>query len=127
ADDQGERCLFHPGLDRRIPVTTAAAPPGVTAWDAFGWIADNLKDALVRHVDLFVYEAAVRGLLDRSSELWPTLVAATRTRYATAEITDLLRRLLGEEVSIRNLRRVLQAICDFDTIVTDPRDQIIID
>jgi hypothetical protein len=126
APSPGERAIIHPFKWLRISVGRRAVD-GASSWTPLEWIALHLEHELRRHCSLFVHHDAVHGLIERTSDVWPVLVDAARRRFSVATITQVIRLLLAEAVSIRNLRVVLSSLCDYDTIVADQHEHVVFD
>ena len=123
----GERAALHPARSRAVAVVAAPAGDGAPSWGPLPWIALHLTHELRRHCWLYVHHDAVRGLLERTAEIWPVLVESARRRFSIAAITQVLRLLIAEGVSIRNFRAILQCLCDYDCIVADQHELIVFD
>jgi type III secretory pathway component EscV len=94
---------------------------GFTTWDAGGAIFLALGALLRRRASSFLGGAEARQLLDRLRPLHPTLVdEAVPGTLSLHTLADVLRRLVGEGVSVRNLRRVLLSLIDRGRMDTDP-------
>jgi type III secretion protein V len=107
----------------RIPAEAAATAEerGLTTWDAKGCLILALSSVL-RHkaADCLVIET-VQTLLDQVGSYWPQLVAETVPKTLPLFLlTDVLRRLVTEGVSIRNLRRILLTLADWGRVEQDP-------
>lgn len=94
---------------------------GLTTWDAGGAITLALAALLRRRAASFLGAAEARQLLDRLRPLHPTLVdEAVPGTLSLHMLADVLRRLVSEGVSVRNLRRVLLSLIDRGRLETDP-------
>jgi len=58
---------------------------------------------------------------------FPDLVAQVDGRCGDAKVTAVLRHLLAEHVSIRNMRRILETMLDYDVIPVDASQYIVVD
>lgn len=90
-------------------------------------VVSGLQDDLRRHSAQLFDRASVRSILERLEPRCPALVEAVRRRVSDEQLTRTLRLLLAEHISIRNTRAILEAILDFDYIVTDAAKYIVFD
>ncbi|NLF67035.1 MAG: FHIPEP family type III secretion protein [Chloroflexi bacterium] len=100
---------------------------GMTTWDALGYLilcfSRELREASAALFD----QNLAAELCYQLGEVFPALNEALSGRFGLAFITRVLRRLLAEQISIRNLRQIAELILSFDTIVADSRRLIIFD
>jgi type III secretion protein V len=106
-----------------IPSHQAAAVGelGLTVWDAGGVLILALTSVL-RHIAAdFIGVDEVRAMLEQIEPVFPRLVAETVPKTVPLFLlTDVLRRLVAEEVSIRDLRRILMALAEWGRVDNDP-------
>jgi type III secretion protein V len=106
-----------------IPACEAAAARdrGLTTWDAQGFLILALSSVLRRKAADFIGIDEARAMLERIEPVFPQLVAETVPKTVSLFVlTDVLRRLVVELVSIRNLRRILMALADWGRVENDP-------
>jgi len=97
------RLLIH-----EIPVMQGAFP----AADAVGAIVTAVHETLRRHAGLFLGTQDANRLLVRASAELPDVVREVARVLPAARLAEILRRLVEEEVSIRNLRDILETLAD---------------
>ena len=83
---------------------------GLTTWGRAGYLVLHVSVLLRRAAASLQTEAATRHLLDSAAIIFPALVQPALQRYSIATITNVLRHLLAEEISIRNLRGILECL-----------------
>ena len=94
---------------------------GLTAWDVREYVVLMLSAVLRRRAADFVGVDQVRWMLRQIKPVFPmTIAEAVPDAPSLFLLTDVLRRLLAEEVSIRNLRRILMSFADWRRVETDP-------
>ena len=71
-----------------------------------------LYNALCRHLGLFMGIQETSNLLNSWNRDYPDLIKEMLRVVPPQKLTDVLRRLLNENISIRNLRDVFEAITD---------------
>jgi type III secretion protein V len=98
---------------------------GLTTWTPPGYMVLALSRELRAHARCFMDVRAARTQIDQLKIYFPQLVAAALARYAPEQIARTLRLLLAEELPVRNLRHILQALVDFDFIVVDDSQYIL--
>lgn len=83
---------------------------GLTTWDTAGYVVLQASTQLRRHAGkLFTLASAERALY-RLDTAFPMVVFNVLERYALSDVAAVLRGLLDEEVSIRDLRSILEAL-----------------
>lgn len=75
-------------------------------------LADALRHALRRQAPLFLGTQDTTLLLTRASTDMPDVVKEVLRALPMQRVAEVLRRLVGEGVSIRNLRDILEALAD---------------
>jgi type III secretion protein V len=75
-------------------------------------IVEASFQSLRRHAALFVGTQEVAALLTRASEAWPDLVRDAQRTVSASRLAEVFRRLVEEEVGVRNLRALLEAFVD---------------
>lgn len=84
---------------------------GADAVDA-GMLATQVREALRRHAALFIGIQETSELLTRAQADLADVVKEVLRALPVQKVTEVLRRLAAEEVSIRNLRDILEALAD---------------
>ena len=93
---------------------------GLTTWDVPGYIILHLAAVLRRHAREFVGVQETQSMLDQLDKAFPAVVKEVIPKVVSVlKLTDILGRLVEEEISIRDLRGVLQAIAEFGQVETD--------
>ncbi len=75
-------------------------------------LAHAVRQALRRHAAMFVGVQETTALLTRASADLPDVVKEVLRALPMQKVAEVLRRLISEEVSIRNLRDILEALAD---------------
>lgn len=88
-------------------------PPGLTTWNQLGYIVLLLSSELRSSVPDLLSLNDVEELLGKLNDSFPALITATLNQYSQLEVAHVLRCLLRDEFSVRNLRSVLEAMLDF--------------
>lgn len=89
-----------------VPVAAGAMPDGVPA------LADAVNAALRRHLALFFGTQEASAYLSRAGQELPDVVKEVLRALPLQRVAEILRRLVDEEVSIRNARDILEALAD---------------
>ncbi len=82
-------------------------------------IVEASFQALRRHAALFVGTQEVAALMARATEAWPDLVRDAQRTVSLSRLAEVFRRLVEEEVGVRNLRALLEAFVDAEDRETD--------
>jgi type III secretion protein V len=82
-------------------------------------IVEASLQALRRHAALFVGTQEVAALMTRATDAWPDLVRDAQRTVSLSRLAEVFRRLVEEEVGVRNLRALLEAFADTEDRETD--------
>ncbi|HYX91016.1 MAG TPA: flagellar biosynthesis protein FlhA, partial [Myxococcaceae bacterium] len=86
---------------------------GLTSWDVPGYMVLHLGAVLRRQAREFVGVQEVQAMLDQLEKAFPALVREVVPKIVSVlKLTDILGRLVEEEISIRDLRGILQALAE---------------
>lgn len=105
----------------------AAGAGGRQTWSPLGYLVLALAAELRTHSANLLDGQLTTDALARLETAFPDLVRRARAVYAIEPLTAVLRHLLQEQISIRDLRGILERLLDFDVIVTDQRKYIAFD
>jgi len=101
--------------------TPAVAKHGLTTWNHSALLCRELCALLRQKAADFVDVDEAQTLLGLIEPTCPLLVAETVPKTVSPFVfTDVLRRLLAEGVSIRNLRAILMALAAWGRVESDP-------
>ena len=115
--DQGlplPRVALHGRLGRegwRLLAHEVPLSEGEQAGDAAA-LAEQVRQALRRNASLFIGIQETSELLTRAQADLADVVKEVLRALPVQKVTEVLRRLAAEEVSIRNLRDILEALAD---------------
>ncbi|MCF8207507.1 MAG: flagellar biosynthesis protein FlhA [Methylotenera sp.] len=101
--------LGHSGwrlLAHEVPLAEGAQAPDAAA------VAAAVRDALRRNAALFIGIQETSELLTRAQADLADVVKEVLRALPVQKVTEVLRRLAAETVSIRNLRDILEALAD---------------
>ncbi len=97
-----------------------AEQAGLTTWDAAGYMVLHLSSVLRKNAAEFVGIQEVQNMLEQLEQAFPALVKEVVPKAVSPfQLTDILRRLVEEEISIRDLRSVLQALAEWGQVEND--------
>lgn len=115
-----ENALVHAKAKDRLGET-------ITTWDPVGYLVLALSRALRRHSACLLHSEVVKYELAQIQHVFPALVRTVVETIPISRLTRTLRELLREEISIRNLKRILERILTCDYVITDPVKYIVFD
>ena len=126
------RAVLNPANSNECSVISTAArssaeSAGLATWDAIGYLILSFAAELREHSRCFVHVDAISRVLEDAKQVFPALVNAAQARFRIQQITRLLRTLVTEQISFRNLRLILESLLDYDYIVIDPAEFIVFD
>jgi type III secretory pathway component EscV len=87
---------------------------GWTTWSPVGHMALAVAADLRRHARCLVELQQVRQLMDRLDEVAPVVVRAARARLSELAVARVLRGLVAEQESCRNLPTILERLMHAD-------------
>ena len=97
-----------------------AEQAGLTTWDAAGYMVLHLSSVLRKNGAEFVGIQETMNMLEQLEQAFPALVKETVPKVVSPfQLTDILRRLIEEEISIRDLRSILQALAEWGQVEHD--------
>jgi type III secretion protein V len=95
-------------LAYEVPLAVGALP----LTDTVDALADAVKYVLRRHVGLFLGIQETHQWISRSSVEYPDLVRETLRVLPITRVAEILRKLVEEEVPIRNTRDILETLAE---------------
>ncbi len=95
-------------LAYEVPLAQGAWPQAKAAEE----MSRAVREVLRRHAALFVGMQETTALLTRASAELPDVIKEVLRALPMQKVAEVLRRLVAEEVSIRNLRDILEALAD---------------
>ena len=111
----GSECAWIPDEYASI-----AEQAGLTTWDASGYMVLHLSSVLRKNAAEFVGIQEVQNMLEQLEQAFPALVKEVVPKAVSPfQLTDILRRLVEEEISIRDLRSILQALAEWGQVEND--------
>ena len=121
--------VIHPACDRPAwwiadEELAQAERLGFSVVDPQALIADHLCGVIRRRAADLLGREAVKELLDEARADYPTAVEEATAALSIGQIQRVLRGLLSEEVSIRDLGSILETLADHAAESTDPRPLI---
>jgi type III secretion protein V len=83
-------------------------------------LARHAIAAMQRQAHLFMGIQEVQWILDKAAKDYPNLVAETVKAIPTLKVAEVLRRLLEEQVPVRNIRAILESLVTWGAKEKDP-------
>jgi type III secretion protein V len=86
---------------------------GLTTWDVPGYMILHVAAVLRRYAREFLGVQEVQTMLDQLEKAFPAIVKEVIPKVVNVlKLSDILGRLVEEEISVRDLRGILQAIAE---------------
>jgi len=92
---------------------------GYTVVDPPSIIATHLTEIIKRHSSEILGRQEVQAMLNALKEDYPAVVEEINKIFTTGEVQKVLQNLLKEQVSIRNLVMILEAMSDYGSVTKD--------
>src|SRR5262249_12848377 len=93
----------------------------IGVWNVSGTVALLVAAALRARAKLFIGPQEVSELIDRLEKAYPALVKELIPKVAGVQtLVNVLRRLGDENVCIRDLKTIVEAVGEFGTTEADP-------
>jgi len=93
---------------------------GLTTWDVPGYIILHLAAVLRRQSREFVGVQETQSMLDQLEKAFPAIVKEVVPKVINVlKLTDILGRLVEEEISVRDMRGILQSLAEYGQIEAD--------
>ncbi|HEX2600038.1 MAG TPA: type III secretion system export apparatus subunit SctV [Terriglobales bacterium] len=90
---------------------------GLQVWDTHEILLLHVTHYLKRNARDFIGIQEVQGMVAALKQYYPTLVEETIPKPISLQtLTEILRRLVEEEVSIRDLKIILQTLCEWGRV-----------
>jgi type III secretion protein V len=90
---------------------------GLQVWDTHEILLLHLTHFLRRNARDFIGIQEVQVMVAALKQYYPTLVEETIPKPVSLQtLTEILRRLVEEEVSIRDLKQILQTLCEWGRV-----------
>ena len=97
--------------DEEVPVVEAA---GITVWKGAGIVALYTASILREKIKDFIGVQEVAEMVERLDKAYPALVKEVVPKVATIpQLVGVLRRLVEEGVSIRNMKAIVEALGEY--------------
>ncbi len=100
-------------------VRDRAERAGYTVVDSPSIIATHLTEIIKHHAADILGRQEVRSMLDALKKEYSAVVDDVQGALSLGEIQKVLQKLLAEQVSIRNLVAILEALADFASVSKD--------
>jgi flagellar biosynthesis component FlhA len=91
-----------------------AEMPGLTTWDSIQFVILAIAAVIREHQAMFVDRTVISNLLEPLDKwVYPNLIEHLRETASLEQLTRLVRELVREQVSVRNLARVIDLMVEF--------------
>jgi type III secretion protein V len=99
---------------------------GLTTWDVDGYAVLALSAQVRRHASALMVLDSIERDLELLKSSFPELVACARERFEIDQLAQIFRYLLEEEISLRDLRGVLEALLAVKTTIAQDLSKYIV-
>jgi len=90
---------------------------GLTTWDTFEFLILGLAGELRAKNGRLVDRSLTQQMLEQLGRSFPELEQATNAHLSVDQVTAVLRGLAAEQISIRNLRRILELLLEHEFFI----------
>ncbi len=112
----GER-IINPFTNRECAIVRGATDAakigdetGLATWEPAYLVLQGISNEILKNVGAFLNIDAVKWNMKRLQQSLPILVDTAFSRFGVVRLTQILRNLLEEEISIRDLASILEAL-----------------
>jgi flagellar biosynthesis protein FlhA len=95
------------------------------AYSAANIVIGRLDDIILRRAPDFLGRDDVQAILDMAEEKYPAVTSEVKSFLSLGSVRDILRSLLSEQVSLRHIQVILEALADWSTFGPVPHETII--
>jgi flagellar biosynthesis protein FlhA len=92
---------------------------GYTVVDPPSIIATHLTEIIKRHAAEILGRQEMSGILDALKKDYPAVVEEAQKHLGLGEMQKVIQNLLREQVSIRNMTAILEALADYGPVTRD--------
>ena len=109
------------------PFRNTVESVGLRAWSPLEFVALVLFGEVSHLAERLLSIDDVEGQVAELDQSFPELTRTAAARFSLEDMTRVLRGLLRERISIRNLRGILEQLLRYDTVRIDSRRYIVLD
>jgi type III secretory pathway component EscV len=106
-------------------VNATCKEAGLTTWGPAGFIVLKLSSVIRKQASSFQNMQSTQFSLDALRVLFPELVAGALNRFSVEQIRQVLTNLLDEEISIKDLRGILESMLSVNGVIDVDEDRFI--
>jgi flagellar biosynthesis component FlhA len=100
----------------------ALAMAGLTTWSPLGFVILSMAQAIREHAFRLMDSRTAGQLLDEVGTVFPSITMAVDNRLSRDALASVLRDMLCDRVSIRNLRRIVELLLRREDEAADAAD-----
>ncbi|MDR2768805.1 MAG: flagellar biosynthesis protein FlhA [Treponema sp.] len=108
-----------PALWVREDKRDEAERAGYTVVDPPSIIATHLTEIIKHHAAEILGRQETRGILDELAKTYPAVVEEAQKSLSLGDIQKVIQNLLREQVSIRNMTAILEALADYGPVIRE--------
>ncbi|MDR1390267.1 MAG: flagellar biosynthesis protein FlhA [Treponema sp.] len=108
-----------PALWVRDEKRDEAERAGYTVVDPPSIIATHLTEIIKHHAAEILGRQETRGILDELAKTYPAVVEEAQKSLGLGDIQKVIQNLLREQVSIRNMTAILEALADYGSVTKE--------
>lgn len=94
---------------------------GMICWNPLEYLVLSFSVDLRANSVCFIHRGETDRLLGQVELGFPVLGKEAQSKFTVEQITRVLRALSAEQISLQNLRLILEALLDFDYLVVSPQ------
>lgn len=119
---EGQNPMTHmPGSWVPVAMRDKIDASGLAPIDIPGYMSLQVGDIMRKYAHEFLGIQEVQAILDQMDQIYPALVKETVPKLVSVHLlTEILKRLVQEDISIADMRTILQAIALWAPVETNP-------
>ena len=99
---------------------------GLTTWGSAGFIVLSLSETIRKNAGNLLTTEVVEFMMNQLGQSFPALLSNTEARFSLVKLARVLRDLLDEEISIRDLREILEGLLSINGATTTDLSKYIV-
>jgi len=102
-----------------LSLQDVAVSAGLAKWNQLGYLILTFAAFLRANSKCFLHRQAVQDQLEQLQWIFPALTTTVNSNVSVTQITRVLRALVAEEISIKNLKLILERLLEYNYTLSE--------